>query len=407
MRYWLLLSLIFSLGAFGCEESDSGSGTGLIGEGCTDSGDCSSGPCVDTGAGSQICTQTCDDASPCPTGYSCTAAGSSNVCIPDMMSVAGTEMPVAGTEMPVAGTEMPVAGTEMPVDNDCAEIVNCANSCQDQNCVQACFNNGTAEGQSRFNSLLSCIQGTVQNGQCAQDDFACQNQACEGELNACVGEQGPTMTGDLSCADLNACFSMCDPNDQNCVQECFNSATATAQQQYSAIITCAQGSGCPETDNACVNNACANEIQACLGGGTTPTVGSLSCGGVFICASSCGQTDSACQQNCLNAVAADQTDELEAYLGCLETNMCQDQACVEANCVMEEAACFPPGTQSCGEVLTCIGTCQDQSCAGECQLQATDEAMTELEALGECINANSCMNFDCPQCATEYASCND
>ena len=267
MRYWLLLSLIFSLGAFACEESDSGSGTGLIGEGCVDSGDCASGPCVDPGSGMQICTQSCDDANPCPSGYECTAAGTSNVCIPGMMSTGGTEVPVGGTEMPMAGTEMPMGGTEMPMggtevsgpDSDCGEIVACANSCQDQSCVQACFNSASAQGQSLFNALLGCITGTVENGQCGQEDFACQNQAFGAELTACVGEQGPTQTGTLSFADLNGCFNMCGPNDLECIQGCFNNATATAQQQYGAIIMCAQGSGCAEGDNACVNNACANE----------------------------------------------------------------------------------------------------------------------------------------------------
>lgn len=412
MRYWLLFSLIFSLSAFGCEESDSGSGTGLIGESCGGPSDCASGPCVDTGSGTLICTQTCDDASPCPSGYSCAAAESSSVCVPDMSTAGGSDMPtggmdvpVGGMDMPVGGMDMPVGGTEMPVDNDCGEIVTCANSCMDQSCVQSCFQNGTSEGQGRFNDLLACLQNTIQTGQCGQEDFACQNQACGTELTACVGEQGPMMTGTLSCSDLNACFSMCNPNDQACVQDCFNNATATAQQQYGAIITCAQNSGCPEADNACVNNACSSEIQACLGGGSTPAVGSLSCGGVFLCASSCGQNDSACQNNCIQAVAADQAELLDAYLGCAETNMCQDQACIETNCAAEEAACFPPGDQSCGQVLDCIGMCQDQSCAGECQLQATEEASTELQALGECLNTNSCMSFDCPQCATEYANC--
>ena len=60
---------------------------------------------------------------------------------------------------------------------------------------------------------------------------------------------------------------MCDPNDQNCVQECFTNATAAAQSEYQAIVTCAQSSGCAENDNACLNMVCASEIQACLGGG--------------------------------------------------------------------------------------------------------------------------------------------
>lgn len=419
MRYWILFSLALSLSVFGCEEADDG-GSGALGEGCTNSGDCASDLCVDTGAAGQVCSQLCDvaDAASCPMDYTCTAAGAASVCVPAMsnMQTGGTEVPVGGTEVPVGGTEMSMAGTEMPMagtdmvnpdTNDCGSIVQCVNSCMDQSCVQDCFNGGTAEGQSRFNDLLGCIQGSVMNGTCGEEDFQCQNQACSTELNACVGQQGPTMTGNLSCSELNTCFSMCGPNDQNCIQECFNNGTATAQSQYGAIVTCAQSSGCAEGDNQCVNSACANEIQTCLGSGGAPAVGSLSCGGVFLCASSCSETDAACQQGCLNAVSADQADELNAFLGCMEMNMCQDQACVETNCSAEQAACFPPGTQSCGEVLTCIGMCTDQACAGECQLQASEEGTTELQALSECLNTNMCMSPDCPQCSTEYNACND
>ncbi|MAD61290.1 MAG: hypothetical protein CMH49_07255 [Myxococcales bacterium] len=347
MRYWLLFSLIFSLGAFGCEESSGGSGTGLIGESCVNSGDCASGPCVDPGSGALICTQVCDSANPCPSGYSCAATGSSSVCVPEMMSTGGMDMPTGGMEVPVGGTEvsggmdMPTGGMDMPT----------------------------------------------------------------GGMDMPTGGMDVPGGGNLSCADLNTCFGMCDPNDQTCVQGCFDSATANAQQQYGAIVTCAQNSGCPENDNACVNEVCVNEIQACLGGGTAPPVGSLSCGGVFLCAGSCAENDAACQNACVQAVAADQAGLLEAYLGCAETNMCQDQTCIETNCAAEVAACFPPGDQTCGQVLDCIGMCQDQSCAGECQLRGNEEATTELQALGECLNTNACMSFDCPQCSAEYMSC--
>ena len=298
MRYWLLFSLVCSLSVFGCEDS------GALGEGCSSSSDCTSDLCVDTGMAGQICSQLCDiaDATTCPTGYACTAAGAASVCIPDAMTmpvggmdmpvggmdmpvggmdmpvggmdmpdmmtmpVGGMDMPVGGMDMPVGGMDMPVGGIDMDVPNDCPDIVMCANTCADQNCIQDCFNSGNAEGQSRFNDLLGCIQGSVQNGTCGQEDFECQNQACGTELTACVGEQGPTMTGNLSCSDLNTCFGMCDPNDQNCIQGCFNNATAAAQSEYGAIITCAQSSGCAENDNACLNMVCATEIQACLGG---------------------------------------------------------------------------------------------------------------------------------------------
>jgi hypothetical protein len=83
-----------------------------------------------------------------------------------------------------------------------------------------------------------------------------------------------------------------------------------------------------------------------------------------------------------------------------------DEACITTNCGAEQAACFPPGTLSCGEVLTCIEGCTDQYCGIECQLDGSEEAAMMLFAFAECINTNQCTSFDCPECATERAACN-
>ena len=167
----------------------------------------------------------------------------------------------------------------------------------------------------------------------------------------------------------------------------------------------------PEGKAPLSNQACQTELAACQGGGggsaPPPAPGSLSCGGAFLCASNCGQDDGACQQACLNGIAADQQDELDGILMCLQTNMCQDQACVDMNCSAEYSACFPEGDQSCGQVLMCIESCTDQNCAAECTLAANMDGQAALNTLGMCVQANSCMTYTCPECATEYDACAD
>jgi len=320
---------------------------------------------------------------------------------------------MAGTMVtPVGGDEMMGGTTVPPAGGDCdPAFLECIETCEEQSCVQNCFNVAPGETQSLYNAFQSCLQGA--NMTCPQGDTSCLLSTCETEYNACFG---PLPMGTASCGDIFNCLQSCGPNDQTCVEMCINSGTLNAQIQFSDVNSCffaAIDSGeCSQEDAMCYNQACQSELAACegIGGGGNngpPPAGSLSCGGALLCAGNCEQTDAQCQQACLNGVNADEGDELQALLGCLQTNMCQDQACIDMNCSAEYTACIPPGTQSCGEVLMCIESCTDQNCLAECQLAGSMEAQTELGALGMCLQTNSCAAPSCPECANEYSACTD
>jgi hypothetical protein len=170
---------------------------------------------------------------------------------------------------------------------------------------------------------------------------------------------------------------------------------------------------CAEDDVQCWNAACQDEILACAGEGGggpggAPAPGSLSCGGTILCLGECEPTDMACQQACGAGLAMDATAAFENLATCAETNCANsmEETCLQMNCQTEFDACFPAGTLSCGEVLTCIQGCTDQYCGVECQLGADEAAQMELSALAMCIQSTpTCMGLDCPECATEYDAC--
>jgi hypothetical protein len=320
--------------------------------------------------------------------------------------MAGTITPVGGEMM--AGTMM--AGTMMvpPTGGDCDPVfLQCVEGCQDQMCVQNCFNVTDGQTQSLYNDFQGCLQDAGMS--CPQGDTTCLLTTCETEYNACFGA---IPMGMASCGDIFGCLQSCGPMDQACAEICVESGTLAAQLQFSDVNSCffeAIDNGCAQDDPMCYNQACQTELAACQAGGggsaPPPAPGSLSCGGTVLCLSSCEPNDNACLQGCSMGLAPDQEDELVALNMCAETNMCQDQACIEMTCSAEYTACFPEGTQSCGSVMMCIEACTTQSCLNECALEADMDAQTELNTLFMCLQENSCMAYNCPECSTEYNAC--
>jgi hypothetical protein len=333
-----------------------------------------------------------------------TAAGTTAGTAAGMM--AGTITPVGGEMM--AGTMM--AGTMMvpPTGGDCDPVfLQCVEGCQDQMCVQNCFNVTDGQTQSLYNDFQGCLQDAGMS--CPQGDTTCLLTTCETEYNACFGA---IPMGMASCGDIFGCLQSCGPMDQACTEACVESGTLAAQLQFSDVNSCffeAIDNGCAQDDPMCYNQACQTELAACQAGGggsaPPPAPGSLSCGGTVLCLSSCEPNDNACLQGCSMGLAPDQEDELVALNMCAETNMCQDQACIEMTCSAEYTACFPEGTQSCGSVMMCIEACTTQSCLNECALEADMDAQTELNTLFMCLQENSCMAYNCPACSTEYSAC--
>ena len=192
-----------------------------------------------------------------------------------------------------------------------------------------------------------------------------------------------------------------------------------------ALISALALTGCPETnDPESEAGATAGTAAGATAGTTAGTVAGtmtmppmggamtmppamdLSCAETVFCAIQCAPTDTACQEGCINAVSAADAPILDAYGQCLQTNMCQDEACVQMNCSAQYEACIPPGMSGCGDVFMCLSTCREEQCAFNCQIEADAEAQQLLTDLVNCMQTNNCMgNPNCTACSPQLSAC--
>jgi hypothetical protein len=94
-------------------------------------------------------------------------------------------------------------------------------------------------------------------------------------LTGCVSKakealQGPEPEGGgtLSCKEIvEECDSQC--SDPLCVNRCTPQGTDQARGQHQALIDCGQSNGC--TDQSCMEQNCAGEIQTCMGPAEPPS----------------------------------------------------------------------------------------------------------------------------------------
>lgn len=404
LRSILLSSVALTLLAFGCaNDTESGTEVEDMMEGGATAGTATAGTAT---AG----TATAGTA----TAGTATAGITGDIGGEVVMPVAGTvtagDTPPPGGMM--TGGEMTPGGGMVPTPGGNCDpaFLECMNGCQDQNCQQSCFTNAPSETQTLFNAFQSCIQ----NSGC--QTTGCILMTCENEYTACYGEI-PMGSGD--CNSILDCLPTCSETDQACFEGCIYGATIEAQLQFfeaqECVINSIDSGMCADDDTACYNMACQTELLACVGQGGNPggpggapAPGSLSCGGTLVCLQECQPTDMACQQDCGAGLSMDDVDAFEGLGDCAEMNCAtsMEEGCLEMNCQAELDACFPVGTLSCGEVLSCFEGCTDQYCLVECQLDADEAAQMELGALSMCIGSNdTCMGLDCPECATEYEAC--
>jgi hypothetical protein len=84
-------------------------------------------------------------------------------------------------------------------------------------------------------------------------------------------------------------------------------------------------------DFDCTQMACPDEWGACVSGEND-------CATVFACVAGCGGAG-ICQYNCI--VAGDFAAQIlvGGLFDCIQSNMCEDQACIDQNCNVEAQAC--------------------------------------------------------------------
>jgi len=175
-------------------------------------------------------------------------------------------------------------------------------------------------------------------------------------------------------------------------------------------------------DDACVEENCAAEIEACFGGagpgGGAGVPGDANCGEFFTCANACPEGNQGCVQQCFGALSEEGQALFSAWQMCA-LNGCgnpPEDACVqdnlENNCDAETRACIGQGRMfgaaGCGDSWTCILDCapMDNACQEACLNNATEDAFFELQDVFGCVAENMCENpAECAPCQAEIDAC--
>jgi len=242
----------------------------------------------------------------------------------------------------------------------------------------------------------------------------------------CAGKQcGPDGCGG-SCGDCEAplvCHLVWGNCRSECVGTCLNGSRQCGTDGCGGSCgTCAAPLSCNEQTGRCEDRC----IRQCLGkqcgddgcegrcGYCPPGQGCnaqgrcydlpYTCTGILQCVRQCPDDDAACVAACRangQSSSAILWDGLKACmdLNCPGTpdhnlNACLAQSCgvQYQNCNLD-LVCGDPGTDSCGTVSSCMGSCSDGVCINGCLCRASQPAYPAALEYARCL-LQSCPSFD-------------
>lgn len=140
----------------------------------------------------------------------------------------------------------------------CAEHWACRVACQNTDCESACDESTASAALAEYADLASCIADSGCGGLNGSAFENCIDTNCASEREVCTLPSDDTIT---SCSDLLACGAACSPNDADCNQGCFESASASARADADALFVCVQANEC--SDSTCVETKCPSEAAVC------------------------------------------------------------------------------------------------------------------------------------------------
>ena len=149
-----------------------------------------------------------------------------------------------------------------PAELDCPGVIECINaSGGGQADLNECISQGDAEAQGQINDIIACLQENCGEAGTDQEFEECQQEFCQGELNACFGIGEGTDT----CEEVVDCLLGC--TTQECANACVGEGTPEAQEEAVAGFNCA-AENCAEAASvdeffACFEETCTEEYNAC------------------------------------------------------------------------------------------------------------------------------------------------
>ena len=250
-----------------------------------------------------------------------------------------------------------------------------------------------------------------------------------------------------TCAGIVQCLQDCGSDDVACQQACVDSADEESRTLYEAAAECIRMSGCEGSDNACINQACGDEINACFASPepepgpepepepepVDPPQQDLSCADILTCLQACGAANNECNEDCLARGTPEALAGFNAATECIQNSGCgpNDQACISAACNDEINACLNPGGDapvdpvdpvepadppvefvSCTDALVCLDECvqgdgEPAQCIAECDALVSEELRAQWISVLSCLDENECNRpADCAEsCGDELAVC--
>ncbi|MFT7580797.1 MAG: hypothetical protein ACI9MR_002471 [Myxococcota bacterium] len=274
----------------------------------------------------------------------------------------------------------------------CSEVYSCLIDCpaDDQSCPQACFAQGTAQAQSQYDALQTCL-----NDQCGTlegDAFqTCAQNQCGNPIDTCF----PSQTGNASCEGMTDCINACPADSSTCGQTCFDTGTSTAQSQYNAIFACVEAN-CPDAAGAdfqaCLGGPCATQLSTCFPPDNCPLTGG-GCANGEACFPAAGNATDCFPSNgkAVGAACADSNTTLDCGDGalCLE-GTCALLCVQDGNCGAGSSCDKPifdtfPDAGVCG----CLDSDGDNVCAADdCNDGASNTFPGAAEVCGDGLDNN-------------------
>jgi len=148
----------------------------------------------------------------------------------------------------------------------CEEIDTCIDKCRDEECPQACYDQGSEEGKQLYMQYYQCYR----NSGC--QDMECVEQNCGEEKKACLsgtstGGTDPGNGGDPeafeTCNEILDCMST--TSGFQGISGCYQKGSSEAQSAFQPVFDCAQQSGCMMQQDMvpCVEQNCGEQVEQC------------------------------------------------------------------------------------------------------------------------------------------------
>ncbi len=329
-----------------------GNGTPVCGNGTCETGETAADCPADCGGGG---TQDCSTIHDCLDD--CTQTD--NACIAGCTDQGTTEAQAQLEAFMICQQNAGCAGDAACIEEACAaEVAACFGGAP----AAVCGNGQCEAGEDQNNCAADCAGGgpVCGNGQCEagedQNNCAadcggggpvCGNGQCEAGESAANCPQDCGGGGGLTCAQIFDCLQTNNCQDEACIMGCYDQGDPAAQAGFMAIAQCFQNSGCPENDQACLQQACAAEMEACLGGGGPAVCGNGIC--------DAGETPDGCPDDCGGGGACGDID----YVGLCEGNVvkwCEGGQLQEIDCSQGGDGCICGFKEDAG-FYDCTGQC--------------------------------------------------